>query len=194
VRSAEHLRGIKQLRNKIQEEFAASLGEADKSIKAAKATKASIQQIVDKLIQPLDFARESIEYSRGMFERQQQEETLRLEKKAMEVAEAQRQAEEDALGAMGFEDTSVTPEPVHVPSPPALPKTAGVFASGRWGVKEEDILDIKALARAVADGVVPKEYIKANLTLLSTVASTARGTFNVPGVRAKFRKHTVVKA
>jgi hypothetical protein len=116
------------------------------------------------------------------------------------AAERQRQAEEAArkaseeaklLLAVQAEQAGASVEEVeatlnmelNVPAPvlPAAPKVEGVTSSGRW---KAEVIDIRTLCRAVADGKVMAELVQPNMTLLNKLVTQSKSAFNIPGVKA----------
>lgn len=191
--AAQHLLNIAQLRRRIVAEFEPSLTKAEESVKAARATKASIQQIVDRLLNPLDAARQLLETSRGAFERRQEAEALVREAEERLQAQLIQEHKQEALAALGFDDAPEEvsiPVLVHIPAAPALPKTSGVFTSGRWSA---EVTDLTALIQAVAQGQAPKECLMANTSVLNRLAQASRSTLHIPGVRAVHKKHGVTR-
>jgi acylphosphatase len=62
-----------------------------------------------------------------------------------------------------------------------VPKVQGVTYRDQW--KAHPDIDVKALARAVADGVVPATFLTPNLTAINQFARATQGTQPVAGVR-----------
>ncbi len=133
--------------------------------------------------------------------REAEAERLRLELEAKLKAEAaERQLDEAiALEGAGHADEAeqVLNEPTSAPSVAmeavrhkVMPKLGKTSTSGRWKCVEADL---KKLARAVADGVVPTSYILANATVLDARAAADKTGFNVPGCKAQFVPNVVVR-
>ena len=51
-----------------------------------------------------------------------------------------------------------------------------------------EVMDIKALCRAVGAGTVSSEYVTANMPVLNRMATALKGTMSVPGVRPVSRR------
>lgn len=66
----------------------------------------------------------------------------------------------------------------------------GVSITPRWKVEE---VDIKALCKAVADGLVSSELIEANMTALNKMASSMKEFMKVPGVTVKEAKSVAIR-
>ncbi len=114
-------------------------------------------------------------------------------KKREEVRKATLQKKADIAQANGdiekAEELRQQAEEVYIP--PAvvvsrIPQLEGQSTSEKWSAV---VVDIKALARAVADGVIPETYIKADLVVLNKVAQANKGKMPIPGVR--FESNTI---
>lgn len=121
-------------------------------------------------------------------------EVLRLELEAALRREAAEQmlAEAVALEESGQAEEAelLFDEPVSAPSVPieavahrTAPKLSKTSTSGTWQCTK---VDLKKLARAVADGVVPESYIEAAGAVLNARAKADKTAFNVPGCTAEF--------
>ena len=111
-----------------------------------------------------------------------------------EAEEAARKLAEDAKlalavqaadsGASEAEIESILDANLTMPAPvlPAAPKVEGLREGGRW---KAQVIDIKALCRAVADGKVMAELVEPNMPLLNKLAVQYKEAFNVPGCTAK---------
>lgn len=98
-----------------------------------------------------------------------------IEARALKHMEAGREEKAETL----IEQAALTEAP---PVAPAAPKrAAGVAIVETWTGQCEDI---KALARAVADGKVPPIAITANMTFVNAQAKSLKEHFNIPGCRA----------
>lgn len=120
--------------------------------------------------------------------RRADEERLRLEaeerkrheeeqEKAIEQAEAAgaTPAEVQAI----IQQAEATPAvQVFVPEPE---KPRGYAMPETWSA---EVIDIKVLCRAIADGQASANLITPNLTALNQMARAMKGTFNVPGCKA----------
>ena len=144
-----------------------------------------------KLLDPLQQAETCLKRSIAAWDQEQQrirqEEQRRLEA-------AQRKADEEARLALAqdAEANGATPEtvdeildtPVVTPSVVAAPtyeKGNGVSTSVRW---HAEVVDIKALCLAVAQGRASANLVQPNLPALNGMARAMKQTMNVPGVKA----------
>lgn len=126
-------------------------------------------------------------------ERDAKAETLRLELEAKLKAEAddRKLAEAVALENAGqLEEAELvfdepTPEisvPVAAVAHRVAPKLANTSTPGSWKCTQ---VDLKKLAKAVADGTASENYIAANMEALHARARADKTTFNVPGCTAQ---------
>ena len=76
-------------------------------------------------------------------------------------------------------DSPVLPQP---PPPPPPAKISGLAFTETW---KADVYDLKALCRAVADGVVPETMVVPAWTELNAVAKGLKAELKWPGVRGK---------
>lgn len=109
-----------------------------------------------------------------------------LEAAARRGEEEARLAEAQGLEAAGelraaeaVLDAPVFVAPVSVPK--LTPRVDGISMREHWRC---EVTDLRALARAVADGSVPTTYIEANMQALNTRARLDAAAFSVPGCRA----------
>lgn len=171
-------------RKKITEEFAPMKEAAHKAHKAITAKEG-------EYLKPITDAEATLKASIIKWQDEQERlrriEQARLEAEARAAAERERQQrEEEALQtaiAEGTEEVYVEPAP-YVPPPIAAPtyeKVTGLGITRRWGA---EVTDIKKLARAVADGVVPESYVLPNQVALNQRAAADKNSLLIPGVRA----------
>lgn len=121
--------------------------------------------------------------------KREQEEKIR---KAREAEEAGKQEEADEIL-----DSVPLPEPPKPTPPPAprtvvpdKPKAEGASVNKYWSA---EVVDVRLLCKAVADGVVPASFVKGNEPILNSVARADKEKFNVPGVRAVSRDGTSIR-
>lgn len=108
-------------------------------------------------------------------------EAERIVKRAIVDYESRLQREREAEQRRIDEDAAIDGiEPIAVPAM-AKPKTAGVSTRETWTVEVDDL---RALARAVADGIVPAACIAPVAKELNGLASRLTTAFAVPGCRA----------
>ena len=140
---------------------------------------------------PLADAERIIKGAVGAFHLEQQRIRQELERKARE--EADRQAEQMRLDmAVQAEEMGASPEVVaevlETPVPvapvavaPTFNRAAGVSTRETW---RAELIDIRALCRAVADGKASTELVQPNMVTLNSLARGLKSTFAVPGCRA----------
>lgn len=117
-------------------------------------------------------------------------ERKRREEEAAAIRKAEEEAALNAAIAAGDDDIAPLPpveayiEPApYIPPPVAAPTYEAVKGLGitrRWGA---EVVDIKKLCRAVADGVVPESYVLPNMPALNSRAQADKQSL-IPGVRA----------
>ncbi len=113
-------------------------------------------------------------------------------KEAREAAEAIRLEEAAALEAEGRTDLAdavleapVMAEPVAPPPPVAT--VDGL--SGRKTYKAE-VIDMKALCKAIGDGSQPVDLVTANSSALNGMARALKSNLNIPGVKVIVKEST----
>lgn len=145
-----------------------------------------------KLLDPLTEAKSVLK--RALVAWTQEQERLRREAEAKLLAEQQK-ADEEAKLALAIEaeaagaaeetvqeilaaPTVVMPRPV---APPTFQQASGISTSQKW---KAEVVNIRDLCRAVADGRVSPELVQPNMTALNGMARAMKSTMNIPGVRA----------
>lgn len=111
-------------------------------------------------------------------ERKLREEARRIEEDARLKEAARLEAEGRQKEAERLIEAPIFTPPVTVAPP--TPKVQGVSYRETWSA---EVVDLRALCRAVADGSVPTEYVTANMTALNARARADKGSFSVPGCR-----------
>lgn len=161
----------------------------DPSIEAAHRAHTAALAVKKKLAAPLLAAEKTVKpriaaYVEAEALARKQEETRRAEEAK------KRQEEERLLEAIDLEAAGESEAAAEVLSAPVVapivslppPKADGVSVSKKWSAV---VVDMKALARAVADGVVPVEALLPNAAFLNGMARAMKSAMNVPGVRAQ---------
>ncbi len=124
---------------------------------------------------------------------------LQLEAQLRQEAADRQLNEAVALADAGRTEESemVFDEPTPQPSVPieavrhrVAPKLSKTSTSGQWKCTK---VDLRKLAKAVADGLVPESYIEANTTALDARARADKTAFNVPGCKAELVPNVVVR-
>ena len=144
-----------------------------------------------RLLDPLTEAKQIVKRAVGTWEDEQERIRREIERRAQE--EARRQEEEMRLAlAVQAEEAGATEEtvaeiveaPLSMPAPVVpmtFDRTKGVTTSKRWSAQ---LMNLKQLCRAVADGTVSTELVQPNMTALNAMARAMKSTMNIPGVRA----------
>lgn len=185
-----------------------TIGEVIKEVKetfdpiveaAHKAHKKAVEQR-SKYLDPLAVAQKKVKGLMSDYDAEQErirrEEQRRLEEEArkreeerllQEAIEAEEEAKANGATAEVAAQVAeaVFTQPVYVP-PVELPKTTPKMAGGPvfreiWSA---EVVDIRLLCRAVADGKVSPECVMGNMPVLNKMATALKQTLNVPGVRA----------
>ena len=181
--ATQMLIAIKGLRQKIAETFDEPIAKAFAAHRAMTAAKKKVES-------PLEDAERIIKGAVGAFHLEQQRIRQELERKAREDAE--RQAEQTRLEmAVQAEEMGASPEVVaevlETPIPvapvavaPTFNRAAGVSTRETWKC---EVVDLKALCRAVADGKASIELVQPNMVTLNSLARGLKSTFAIPGCR-----------
>lgn len=179
--AGERLKAIKGLMAKVMETFAPHIKRAHDAHKALVAEK-------DAHLAPLLQA-ESI-LKRGVLTYQQEAERIRREQEARAQEEARKERERlerqaaaaEAKGrAEKAEALRTTAAAVVAPILPVVtPKISGV--SVRTSFKAQ-VVDLPALVKGIAAGIVPINAICADMAFLNNQARAMKETLNYPGVK-----------
>ena len=154
-----------------------------------------------KLLDPLRQAETIIK--RAISDWDAQQERIRMEEQR-KLEAAQRKADDDARLALAqeAEENGATEEtvdeiletPVVVPAIVAAPtyqRTSGISTTKRW---RAEVVDIKALCRAIGDGKAPSNLVLPNMTALNGLARALKESFNTPGCKAVTDSSVSVRA
>lgn len=111
-------------------------------------------------------------------------ERVQLEEQAAKHRETGREGRAETLERRA--------EAVEAPTvaPADLPK-GGVHLRQTW---KAEVKDLKALARAVADGTAPEVYLMANMVELNRMAREMKGDLQIPGVEAVAEEGVAARA
>lgn len=190
VKAAELLKAIKALRQRVAETFDPHIKRANDAHKALCQEKREAEQplaVAEELLkgQLLSYeqAQERVRRER---ERELQEQARREEesRRLDDAAALEREAAASNDPSLLYEAEALLEQPILAPVvtlPSLTPKVAGIAYRETW--KADPTVDLKALARAVADGLVPTTYLLPNLPALNQIARATKGTQPVPGVR-----------
>ena len=206
--AAGYKKTLRELRQKIEEEFKPMKDAAFKAHKAITSKEAeyllpltTAEALITSALKRWQDEQEGLrlaEQRRLMEEHRLQELAARLERiKQAEVLRAQEQermlAEAVAAEAMGIpvvveeappveafiEPVAYTPPPVAMPS---YEKVKGLAITRTWSAK---VTNLRLLAKAVADGTVPESYILPNTVALNGRARSDKSEMRIPGVEAQ---------
>ena len=189
--AGELLKGIKDLRAKIDETFDPIIKKNREALNTSREQKA-------KAADPLDAAEKILkdnrvawfqEQERLRLERQQQADREAEERAAKqrerELADAKRQGASRAeMKALATQPVMVVPVTVE----PTVEKVAGISLRDNWGAEVNTSMTENAallsLASAVVHGKVPICALLPNMTYLNQQARSLKTLFDVPGFRA----------
>ena len=196
-RASELLRSVKGLRSDIASWFAPHVDAAMETKRKAEAARKALVDEKDRMEAPLVEAETVLKRSLLTWEAAE-EERRRAEERRLQ-AEAQARAEQatlEAAAAMELEAQAtgdaglqqeaedILAQPIEAPVvsvASSVPKVQGVTYRSTW--KAHDVIDVKALAGAVAAGSVPPGFLTPNLTAINQFARATQGAQAVPGVR-----------
>lgn len=191
------LRSIKNVRADIQRWFAPHVERAMDAKRQAEAARKGLVDEQTRMEQPLIEAEALVK--RNLLAYEQEAERRRADEEARLQAEAQARAEAETLAAaaaleaeavatgdteMLAEAESLLAQPVDAPAvlvKSAMPKVQGVVYRDNWTV--HPVIDVQALAGAVARGEAPTSFLAPNLTALRAWAKATQGGVTLPGVR-----------
>ena len=153
--------------------------EAHKAILAELKSQLAPYQEGEKALKAAMIAWDTAERERIAKARREAEEKARKEAEEAALAEAAfLEATGDKAGADAVISAPLAVAPVAVET---VEKAEGTTFREIWSA---EVVDIKALCLAIAQGAVPPEYVTANLPALNSMARMAKQTFAVPGCRA----------
>lgn len=181
--AADALRGIKLLRDEIEQTFGPIVKKAHEAHKEAVAQRKKVEA-------PLEEAERIFKGNISGYLIEQERIRLEAERKAREEAERlQAEAIEASIeaaeesGASAEEIAAIIEQPMVAPVvsvAPTVQPVSGISAAKTYRV---EVVNLRELAKAVATGAVPETYIAANLPALNGVARSTRGAISIPGVR-----------
>lgn len=186
-RAADLLLAVKDLRKQLNEAYDDNIADAHRAHKNLVAKKASFEAplvAAERTLKArmLDYQQEQ-ERVRREQERKLREEARKIEEEAR-IKEATRlEAEGRQKEAERLIDAPIFTPPVTVAPP--TPKVQGVSYRETWSA---EVVNMRALCRAVADGSVPTEYVTANMTALNARARADKAGFAVAGCRSIVNK------
>jgi hypothetical protein len=143
-----------------------------------------------KLLEPVQWAKQIIRRAIAMWDEKQ--EHLRREQEGLAIEAALRQEEElrqamakqaAELGASQETVEEIKTTPLPLPRPvvgPTFERARGISTRVTY---RAEVVDLRALCRAIADGKVSSEMVMPNQSALNKRASAEKETMNIPGVR-----------
>lgn len=191
------LRSIKGIRSDIATWFAPFIEAAMETKRKADAARKGLVDEKDRIEAPLVVAEAAVK--RALLDWEATQERVRKEQERELQAEAQRRAEAATLdAAASLEREAVTTgnvemlqeahdlmeQPIEAPVVSVgkmTPKVQGVSYRSTW--KAHDVIDVKALAGAVAAGTAPASFLAPNVTAINQFARATQGMQPVAGVR-----------
>ena len=202
------LRSIKSVRAEIQRWFAPHVEAAQETKRKAEAARKALCDEQARMEAPLVNAEGVVK--RALVAYEQAAEQRRREDEARLQAEAQARAEAETLAAaaaleleaaqtgdaeMRAEADAILAQPIEAPAvvvKSAMPKVQGVVYRDNWTIHPD--IDVRALARAVADGSAPSTFLQPNLPALRAWARATQGAVTLPGVRVVNDRQVAAKA
>jgi len=194
VRASEFLLDIKRLRKEVDAAFDPIISKAHEAHREACAQKkkaeaplAEAEQILKRGLVAWDTEQERLRRE----EEQRLQERARVEEEARRAQEAA--ALETAANATGDESLraeaeQLINEPSAAPAialPRSTPKVAGLSYRENWTAQ---VIDLRALCRAIADGQQPTTLVVACQPALNQLARALKAQLRVPGVKAVCEK------
>lgn len=166
------LKVIKEIRVSIEEKFSVP-------VKSAKKAYDDARELRDSFLDPLKDCESSLRAKIGEFVLAEQTRREAL------------QAKEDAKFAKAVEKSETTGKPLTV-APVVIQQIKGQGSTSFSTSWYAEVVDIKALCRAVAEGLCDPSCVEANMTVLNGMArAIKRDGMIVPGVET--RKKTVTR-
>lgn len=197
VHASHFLRSIKGLRADIQRWFEPHVEAAMETKRKAELARKALTDERDRMEAPLAEAEGKVKAALLAYETQQERirlaEERRLQEEARQHAEAvtlaaaadlEREAVATGNAGMLQEAHDILEQPIQAPVvvvKPSMPKVQGVTYRDNW--KAHDVVDVRALARAIADGAASERLLLPNMVALNQLARATQGTQLVSGVR-----------
>ena len=181
--AADSLRGIKLLREEIEQTFGPIVKKAFEAHKEAVGQRKRVEA-------PLEEAERIFKANIAAYLAEQERIRLEAERVAREAAERQ-QAEQleaaieqaEADGASVEEVAAIIAQPMVVPSVAVEPTVRPVAGISTAKTYRAEVVNLRELAKAVAMGQVAETYIAANMPTLNGGDRATKGAVRIPGVR-----------
>jgi len=140
--------------------------------------------LIKELCDPLEAVKQEADKKIGSYLAEQKRIQQEKLKEARRIEEEKRLRDAEVLAQAGLQDEAdkIISKRIIVPKDVA-PKveTNGTYITMRW---RAEVIDIKALAKAVAEGKVLPDLIQPNMSRLNKMAVSLKEKFDVPGVKA----------
>jgi hypothetical protein len=181
--AAEALLALAALEKEIIAEYKEPKQKADAAHKAVVA-------LEKKWLAPVQVARSILSPKIRAFENEQKRIQQEAQRRAEE--EAQRIADELALQQAAAAEEAGAPDEIvtqilETPQPVIRPKVAPVFQKasglGQTTYYSAELVDVKALCKAVIDGTLPENAVLPNMVLANARARTEKDSFKMPGFK-----------
>ena len=197
IHAAEYLRSVKILRGQVQAWFEPHIERAKDTKRAAEAQRKALADECDRMAAPLVERERALKGALLAFEAAQ--ERARLDEEARLQAEAQAHAETITLAAaaelereatasgdegMRAEAHALMAQPIEahvVAVVTSMPRVDGISYRDHW--EAHPVIDVMALAGAVANGLAPEAFLTPDLPAINAFARATKGLQPVPGVR-----------
>lgn len=206
--ASELLRSIKGVRTDIQRWFAPHIEGAMETKRKAEAARKALVDDLDKMEAPLVVAEGILKRRLLLWEQEQERQRLAEEQRLQALANAEAEArtldaaaalEREAItsgdAAMLAEAHEILTQPIEAPVvsvKPLMPKVQGIVYRDNW--KAHPMIDLKALAAAVASGAAPITFLQPNLTAINQFARATQGAQDVPGIKFYNDRQIAAKA
>jgi hypothetical protein len=150
------------------------------SVDAAHLAHKTILAELNSQIEPYKKAESAVKAAMLKWAKEEGERVAAERRKAEAEAEARRK-EAEALAYIGDKEAAaeIMAQPLELAREPE--KVEGISSRVLWSA---EVVDIKQLCLAIAQGIVPPEYVSANMPALNSMARMAKEAFAVPGCRA----------
>ena len=168
----------------------------DGPIKDAHAKHKRLTELRNKLTAPFKQIKADADSKLTTYRREQQakaaEEQRKADEEARKRAEDARLAEAEALALSGKReqaeavlDAPIMPEPVA--PPPPIATVEGVSSRRTYSA---EVVDMRKLCAAIAEGKAQVEFVTANQTVINSMARALKNNFCVPGIKVVMKEST----
>lgn len=173
---------IKGFRKKVESTFGEVVSKAHAAWKATIALRKLADDPLDEAERIIKPALAAYDQEQERVRRAEQDRIMAEQKKRDEdsrLAQAAKVAETgDLSGAEAILDAPAAP--LVMPPPPPKSTVAGISYSDAW---KAEVIDLKALVKAVAEGKAPLTLLEANTTAINSMAKSLKAELKYPGIR-----------